>query len=477
MNSLDPELRYRINTLRWVLPIAFAIAAILYQLGPAHWASERFGESFHFGVEVLFYATVAPIVSFGALTKINQWLVENEQALKQFHANESRLASIMSASADAILGLDVAGKVDTWSIGAEQLFGYSENDIVGQSFSLLFGHQAAARVEFDWLLEHIRRNGFIYGHETTCLAANGHPLHVELTAIQLADSQGDPFGTSVILRDITGRKKREREIQKLNASLSKQVTVRTHELAEKVEALARANADLQKLDQTRTEFISLVSHQIRAPLTNMNGAVQRMESGCKDVNPNCARMFTVIQQQTIRLDRLVQDVLSATRLEAGELILHPEPISIQPIAEQIIDHIRARVVGRSILLPNKPGLPLAYADRDRVAEILTNLIDNADKYSPPGEPITVSIRADQTTITVAVRDRGPGLSPKDLERVFDKFYRTDSSDAQAAYGYGLGLYVCRQLIKAQNGRIWAENAPDEGAIFSFSLPVWQDDHD
>lgn len=477
MHTLDPELRCRMNNLRWTLPLAFALAAVLFQLGPARWASERFGDALHFGVEILFYATVAATVSFWTLTKISQWLEENEQAQKQIRANESLLASIMSASTDAILGLDADGRIKTWSLGAEHLLGYSENEVVNQQFSFLFGHQAAARIELNWLLEYIHMNGSIHNHETTCMAANRHPIHVELTATQLAGSRGELFGTSIILHNITERKQREREIQELNANLSRKVAVRTRELAEKVEALARANAELQKLDQTRTEFVSLVSHQIRAPLTNMSGAVQRMQSGCKQVNPNCAPMFTVLQQQATRLDRLVQGVLSATRLESGELDLHLEPISIQPIAEQVVDQMRARAIDRSILLPHKPGLPLAFADRDRVAEALTNLVDNADKYSPPDETITVSIRADQTTITVAVRDKGPGLPPTDLEKVFDKFYRTDSSDAQAAYGYGLGLYVCRQLIKAQDGRIWAENAPDGGSIFSFSLPVWQDEYD
>jgi PAS domain S-box-containing protein len=477
MDTLDPELRYRINSLRWVLPIAFALGAVLYQLGPAHWVSEQFGDSLHFGVEIFFYATVAPIVSFWILTKIKQWLEENEQVQKQIRANESLLASIMSASADAILGLDVAGKVETWSLGAKHLLGYSENAIVNQPFSLLFGHQAATKVELDWLLEHIRMNGFIHNHETTCIAVNGQPIDVTLTATQLTDSQGHLFGTSVILHDITERKQREREILELNTSLSKQVAARTSELAEKIEALARANTELQKLDQTRTEFVSLVSHQIRAPLTNMNGAVQRMQSGCHQVNSNCARMFPVLQQQTARLDRLVQDVLNASRLESSELDIHSEPISIQPIAKQVVNQIRARAIGRSVMLPHKPGLPFAFADRDRVAEVLTNLIDNADKYSPPDEAITVDIRANETTITISVQDRGPGLPPTDLETIFEKFYRTDSSDAQVAYGYGLGLYVCRKLVEAQNGRIWAENAPNGGAIFSFSLPVWQDDYD
>jgi K+-sensing histidine kinase KdpD len=122
-------------------------------------------------------------------------------------------------------------------------------------------------------------------------------------------------------------------------------------------------------------------------------------------------------------------------------------------------------------MPIKPGLPLVYADRDRVAEVLTNLLDNADKYSPRGMEIAIEVRADQVEVTISVRDQGRGLPAADLDRVFDKFYRADNSDSQAAYGYGLGLYVCRQLIEAHHGRIWAENDPQGGAVFSFTLPV------
>ena len=115
---------------------------------------------------------------------------------------------------------------------------------------------------------------------------------------------------------------------------------------------------------------------------------------------------------------------------------------------------------------------MVYADRDRVAEVLSNLLDNADKYSSPDQDIVIDVRADQSEVTITVRDYGPGLPANDLPRMFDKFYRGNSGDSQAVYGYGLGLYVCRLLVEAQNGRIWAENHPGGGAVFSFSLPVW-----
>jgi signal transduction histidine kinase len=276
---------------------------------------------------------------------------------------------------------------------------------------------------------------------------------------------------SVILRDITDRKRREEEIRQLNASLLEQVDERTRELAEKVDQLARANADLQQLDRMRSEFVSLVSHQLRAPLTNMRGAAEHIGANCDVMNSTCVRMLAILNQQVERLDGLVRDVLNAARIESGDLRLHPEPISVLPVIGQVVEQMHARAEGRDIRIPDTPGLPLVYADRDRMAEALVNLLDNADKYSPLGKDIVIEVRADEVEVVISVRDHGSGLPENDLERVFEKFYRTDSSDSQNAYGYGLGLYVCRLLVEAQGGRIWAENHPQGGAVFSFAMPV------
>lgn len=465
----------RVALLSWALPLAFSGLVVLYQLGPARWVHDTYSDPVHFAVEILFYGTVGPLLTLWTLRRLGSWLDQKEQAERQARASDRRLAAIANASADAIIGLDDQGRIESWNRGAKLLFGYTAGDVAGLPFAHLFGRDQAAGAEFGWLAETVRQSGFVHGYETTCLGSDGQPIAVELTATQLVDGEGGPFlGMSVILRNITERKRREEEIRRLNASLNAQVAERTRELAEKVEELARANAALQKLDQTRSEFISLVSHQIRAPLTNMQGAVERMRTDCYTVNLTCVRMFSIVEQQTSRLDRLVRDVLNAAHIETGDLVLHPEPISVLPVVQQAVDQMRARVVDRPFHLPTKPGLPLVLADRDRVVEVLANLLDNADKYSPPGAAIRLDVRADDTEVTIAVQDAGPGRQAGDLERVFDKFYRTDNSDAQAAYGYGLGLYVCRRLVEAQGGRIWAGNHP-EGALFSFTLPVWQED--
>ena len=476
MNEDDVQVRQRVTTLRRVLPLTMALIVVVYQLVLARWVDDIFGETAHFGVEILFYATVGPLITYWALKLVDRWLEEKERAEREAGISERRLASITSASADAILSVGPHGLIESWNRGAELLFGYTVAEIYHQPLSILIGSGDATQVEFRWLEETVQQEGFVRGYETVCHDAGGGTVNVELTATLLPTSNGELPSMSIILRDITNRKRREEEIRSLNASLNEQVAARTHELAEKVAELAQANVELKKLDQMRSEFISLVSHQVRAPLTNMSGAVQRMQAGCAAVNSTCAGMFAIIEQQTARLDRLVQDVLNASRLETGDLLLQPEPVSIPPLVLQVVEQARARTAGRVIRIPAKTGLPMAFVDRDRVAEVLTNLLDNADKYSPADQEIEVKVRANQIGVTVTVRDSGPGLPAGDLERVFGKFYRTDSSDSQNAYGYGLGLYVCQQLIEAQGGHIWAENHPSGGALFSFTLPLWQENY-
>lgn len=477
MTLSNVTIRQRIALLQWVFPLFLVFSVVVYQLVFARWVHDQVGENAHFVAEILFYATLGPLLTFWVLTLINRWLNQKEQAERIARASENRLATITNASADAILSLDQQGNIESWNRGAVLVLGYEPEEIVGQEFPILMEGQQNAEVELRWLEKQVQQNGYVRGHETICRDIEGRSVNVELTATRLYDDHGDSVGMSVILRDITNRKQREEEIRRLNENLNIQVAERTRELNEKVNELAKANNELQKLDQLRSEFVSLVSHQFRAPLTNMNGAVQRIRDGCQVVNPGCRHMLSIIDQQNARLNRLVQDFLDTARIEAGELTIQSEPISLFPLVQQVVDQIRARSLKRTIHLLDKPGLPLVYADRDRVAEVITNLLDNTDKYSRPEGDIFIEVSANQSNVILSIKDTGPGVPQEDLEHIFDKFTRADSSDSQTAYGYGLGLYVCRKLIEAQGGRIWAENHPDGGMLFSFSLPVWQEEYE
>jgi PAS domain S-box-containing protein len=472
MVETDTTLRQRIASMRWMLTLIWIVGVVIYQLVIAAWVQNRFSEGTHYFVEIMFYGSVGPLLAYWFLLRIDNQLKEMGSVERKAQTMERRLASITHISADAILSLDDAGMIAAWNPGAEELFGFPDHRVLNQPLSALMGGRPAAEAELQWINEIVRREGYLRGHESVFLNNREEAVHVELTAIPLVNEKSDSGGLFLILRDISSRKRREAEIRRLNESLNLEVAERTRELNEKIRQLARANADLQRLDQTRTEFVSLVSHQIRAPLTNMSGAVENIRLSCGSQTPACTRMLEILNQQTTRLDRLVEGVLSTARIEADELTFHPEPLSIHPLAEQIVEQFRPSQVGRSVHLTQKPGLPMAFADRDRVAEVTTNLLDNASKYSPPGTEIFVDVHADQDEITLSVRDRGPGVPSGDENRIFEKFFRTDGSDSQTAYGYGLGLFVCSRLVKGMGGRIWVENHPEGGAVFSFTLPLW-----
>ncbi len=466
-------LRTRVAQLAFALPLLCVLLIGLYRVGPGYWITGQLTHQAITSDEVLFSIVVSSLLAIAGWGIIDHWFVEAMQMSGRTLQSEAHQVSIVDAFADAIVSTDTQGCIVSWNHGAETLFGYTLGEITGHPFSALMGGSPSAEIEGRWLLESVLREGYIRGHETTCHNDAGYPIDMELTATLLSDSYGQPIGMAVILHDITKRKQYSRKLQRQSTILNKRSEERTQELAEKLQELTHANVELQQLDQTRTEFISLVSHQIRAPLTNMAGAIQRMQTDCNAINPTCLQMFGVLEQQISRLDRLVHDVLNASRIEAGEITYQLEPISIVPILRQVVEQLSTRTIFRQIQITDKPGMPLIYADRDRLLEVLTNLLDNADKYSPPEKTVFVDIRADQSEVAISVRDSGSGLCTDDLERVFNKFYRADSSDSQAVYGYGLGLYVCRRIVEAQGGRIWAENHPSGGAVFTFSLPVWQ----
>jgi two-component system sensor histidine kinase KdpD len=346
---------------------------------------------------------------------------------------------------------------------------FPQNDAARPGLRLAesLGEPDGMQVETRWLLDTLTRKGVAQGYQISLRAADGTRYILEGSARRLR--QHVPPRFVLVWHDITQRESETQAQRELLLSLQEQYSRQTQELAQKVEDLARANRDLQELDSLRAELTSLVSHQIRAPLTNMMGAIEQMQATCPAMTSTCQRMFRVLQQQSERLNRLVRDVLNLTQLEAGALSLQVEPVSLMPVLEQAAEHFSAR--SRQVVLPYAPVLPMVMADRDRLLEILLNLLDNADRFSPPDLPIQIQVRPTETEVVVTVLDRGPGLPPEDLERVFQKFYRGERGDAQAGYGYGLGLYICRRLLEAMQGRIWAANRPGGGAAFHFTLPV------
>jgi signal transduction histidine kinase len=263
----------------------------------------------------------------------------------------------------------------------------------------------------------------------------------------------------------------EAEVYRLNSELQQRVEERTLELKKKADALEAANAQLQELDQIKSEFVSLVSHEFRAPLTNMRGALELMGGNCTTLNSTCTRMVGIVNAEVSRLGRLVEGVLNISRIEAGELQLVIEAVDIVKVANQVLDEFAARNVERNLQRPHRPSHPMVLADPDRLHQVIANLVDNAVKYSPKNSEISLSVNITGREGILIVTDNGPGIPLEEQPRLFQRFSRLDSGDNKETYGYGLGLYLCRRLIEGMNGKIWVESQAGQGATFLFALPL------
>lgn len=252
-----------------------------------------------------------------------------------------------------------------------------------------------------------------------------------------------------------------------------QLEVLTQRLSKTAEELQVANKELARLDQAKTEFLSIASHQLRTPLTVMNGHVSMILDGSfgpvpEKVKASLERVYT----SGARLVRLVETLLDISRIEAGRLELDIKPTDLAEIVQSLVGDFQQKAKTRKLKLEFHPeaALPRVSTDPEKIKEVVSNLIDNAIKYTQEGA-VTASLRREGPSVVFACRDTGPGIAPEDLPQLFRKFVRATGETARTE-GTGLGLYFARMLIENMGGRIWAESeGRGKGSTFSFSLPV------
>ncbi len=256
------------------------------------------------------------------------------------------------------------------------------------------------------------------------------------------------------------------------AKLHQRIDEETEAKEATLRKLRRANEKLMELDRLKDEFVSLVSHDLRAPLTNIQGALELLQDRQGSVKDGPAdELVRVMDQQIRRLTRMVQGVLQVTRIEAGQLPMEPRALALESHLESAVQELEVRARDHRFRLPSKKPLPRVWADPDRLDEVVGNLLDNAVKFSPDGKEIRIEVFSRGQDAVVSVTDEGVGIPHDELERIFERFHRADDDGARSGQGQGLGLYIARKLIEAQGGRIWAESKPGEGSRFSFTLPL------
>ena len=295
--------------------------------------------------------------------------------------------------------------------------------------------------------------GFSDGGSVQVRAATGGGrwLWLQMTATSIPDSNGRPEHVLVMVEDVT----KVRDAQ--------------DKIADALEAQRNANADLEKLDHTKTEFLSIVSHEFRTALTGIQGFSELIRDG--GLEPDEVRAYGgYIFNDADRVNRLIGDMLDLDRMESGRMSIRMADVDINEVLTDAI--ARATPANTVEFKPDlDPRLPIVTGDRDRLVQVVSNLVNNAVKYSPEGGTVTISSRAEGGYALITVADTGLGIPPDEIAHVFERFRRVRSGAAQAIAGTGLGLTIVKQIVEMHGGKIWVESAVGHGSAFHFTIPL------
>jgi signal transduction histidine kinase len=233
---------------------------------------------------------------------------------------------------------------------------------------------------------------------------------------------------------------------------------------------ARDVATLKKLDRLKTELLGTVSHELRTPLAAIKGYATTLLQHDRLKTDVRREFLGVIDAESDRLEELINNLLDMSRLEAGVLKVDPAPVKLGRVVKTAVERVQHLTREHRLSLEWRSD-PWVMADVPRVLQVVTNLLNNAVKYSPDGGHVHVSGRVEDDMLTIAVADSGVGIPPREVDKIFDRFHRIQGDLARRVGGTGLGLAICRGLIEAHGGRIWVQSEPGVGSTFTFSLPL------
>jgi two-component system sensor histidine kinase VicK len=357
---------------------------------------------------------------------------------------KSELAAIVASSDDAIIGKTLDGVITSWNQGAQRLYGYAAEEMVGHSIALLVPPERPH--ELEEILSHVGKSKAPKHFETNRVRKDGLLIYVSVTVSPIKDANGEVVGSSSVARDI-----------------SQDVALRAA-----LKASELRNAD--EVMRAKEEVVALVSHELRSPLASIVGFTELLYSRSLSDLQRKAYLGVMLKEGR-RLTDLINRVLELQRLENGHQKLDLSPVDVKALLKRAVEGAGLddrRALG--LVVPDT--LPLVMADAGAILQVLANFISNARKYSPDGGSIRIGARVVGKMVQVHVRDHGLGVPAADLPKLFQRFYRVDSPDRQSIRGTGLGLSINQKIIQAHGGRVEAHSEGlGKGSVFEFTLPV------
>jgi PAS domain S-box-containing protein len=352
------------------------------------------------------------------------------------------LADIVGIAADAIICIDEEQRITLFNDGAEQIFGWTSEEVMGQPLEMLLPERVrevhrAHVAKFRSAPEHARKMG--QRQEISGLRKNGQEFPAEAAIAKVA--MGDAVVFSVVLRDIT----------------------------EQIELQKR----LQRAVSVRDDVVGVVAHDLRNPVSAVKMLSMALLNWAEthELPEDPAEQLRLIRTAALQMDRLIQDLLDITKAETGRLMVDKQPLTTAALLEGALSTLRPLVeeAGLELREDQSSSLPTVEADPERIGQVLSNLIGNAIKATPMGGRITVRAEARDGHVQVAVSDTGSGIPREQLPHIFDRFWQAPTSIRSR--GAGLGLPIAQGIVRAHGGRLWAESEPGKGSTFYFTLPL------
>lgn len=348
-----------------------------------------------------------------------------ERTIQEISAERNKVEAIIAGMTDAVVATDRAGRVILLNRAAEELLRLERGRIEGRP-----AHEIVEAGRLVAMLEDATERGRLTAEELPPGSVGDRV--VEAHCAPITGDGGAVVGAVAVLRDVT---------------------------------------ELRQTERLRRELTANVSHELRTPLTSIVGFAETLLDGAMQDEATCRRFLTIIDSEAKRLVKLVDDLMDLSRLESKRVALDLQPVDVGRLVHHVLDKMKPLADTSQLALSRSvPAGLIVPADSDRLEQVLTNLVDNALKYTPPGGRIEVRAVAANGEVAVEVADTGRGIPPEDLPHVFDRFYRVDRSRTRGSGGTGLGLAIAKHIVEAHGGRISVRSRRDEGTTFEFTLP-------
>jgi PAS domain S-box-containing protein len=489
-----------------------------------------------------------------AITLLQQKADALEAAIAERKKVEERLlhlAAIVESSDDAILSKDLEGIITSWNAGAERIYGYSAQEIVGQPVTRLF--LPDRQDEYTQIMTRIRRGERVDHFETTRVRKDGVHLTVSVTISPIKNSSGTIIGASTIARDLTEHKHLEAKFQSLldssmvgvfisdftgtfldanaaflnllgytraelqaggmqrdaltppefhsqsqqalkalqetgaSGTYEKEYRHKNGRLIPVLVAVARIgqsetcigfvldNSERKDLDKRKDEFISMASHELKTPITSLKGFVsllQRRVSTQED--EKALHYLNRMETQVNKLTKLINDLLDLSKMQTGQLAYREERFEMDALVQEIMENVQETTQTHHLQFIGQSQAQV-LGDRDRIGQVLINLLTNAIKYSPQADSVLLRVARDTNRVLVSVQDFGIGIADEYQQKVFERFYQVTDTEEKTFPGLGIGLYISHEIVRRHGGEVWVKSEKGKGATFHMSLPLLEDE--